>query len=103
MIKVNGNAGTISGPSAGSGIYMALLSAFYSDCALPSNLAITGCLETEKKELPNDNEPIPKKYQWRADRCTQCKKRSQIYHFIYNKDTHKLEQTINNATNPNTQ
>jgi predicted ATP-dependent protease len=62
-LKANSNVGTISGPSAGSGVYLALLSAFSSD-AIPKNLAITGTLDTEKKEIPTAQiEPIPKKYQ----------------------------------------
>ena len=102
-MKANSNATTVSGSSAGSGVYMALLSAFYSDCAIPKNLAITGALETEKKEIPAKIEPSPKKYQWRTDHCTQCGKYSQLYHFIYSKITGKLEQSFNNATNPESQ
>ena len=62
-MKANSNAGTVSGPSAGSGVYLALLSAFYSDCAIPRNLAITGALETEGEEIPTKIEFVPKKYQ----------------------------------------
>lgn len=102
VLKANSNATTVSGSSAGSGVYMALLSAFYSD-AIPKNLAITGELETEKKEIPSKIETQPKKCQWRADRCAQCQKRSQLYHLIYNKNLHKLEQSFSNATDPNSQ
>jgi predicted ATP-dependent protease len=63
VIKANSNASTISGPSAGCGVYMVLISAFLPNCAIPKNFAITGALDTEKKELPNDIEPVPKKYQ----------------------------------------
>lgn len=103
VLQANSNAIT-SGPSAGSGVYMAFLSACYSDCAIPKNLAITGELRTEKKEIPNQTESIPKKYQWQTNRCAQCNKRSQVYHFIYDKTTGKLEKNyLSNATNPDSQ
>lgn len=104
MLKANSNAGTISGSSAGVGVYMALLSAFYSDCAIPKNLAVTGALDTEKKEIPTKIEPSPKKYQWQANRCIQCGKRSKFFHFIYDKKTGKLEKNyLGNATDPDSQ
>jgi predicted ATP-dependent protease len=58
--KANNNVGTVSGSSAGSGVYITLLSAFYSD-PIPKNLAITGQFETEKKEIPNKISSVPKK------------------------------------------
>ena len=104
ILKANSKAGTISGPSAGSGVYMALLSAFYSDCTVPSNLAVTGELETEKKEIPTQIKPLTKKYQWQANRCAECNKRSDLYHFIYNKDLHKIEKSfISNAVSPDSE
>ncbi|CAI2187106.1 19476_t:CDS:2 [Funneliformis geosporum] len=57
------NAENISGPSAGSGVYLALLSAFYSDCAIPKNLAITGEFKVEGEEIPTKIKSFPKKYQ----------------------------------------
>jgi hypothetical protein len=63
VLKANSNVGTTSGTSAGSGIYLALVSAFYSDCAIPKNLAITGTLETEEEKMVTKNETSPKKYQ----------------------------------------
>jgi len=62
VLQANSNA-VISGPSAGSSVYMAFLSACYSDCAIPKNLAITGELKTEKKEIPTKSESVRKKYQ----------------------------------------
>lgn len=50
VLKANNNAGTISGGSAGSGVYLTLLSAFYSD-TIPKNLAITGAFKTEGEEI----------------------------------------------------
>jgi hypothetical protein len=103
VLQANSNS-IISGTSAGSGVYMAFLSACYSDCAIPKNLAITGELRTEKKEIPNQTESIPKKYQWQTNRCAQCNKRSQVYHFIYDKTTGKLEKNyFSNAVNPDSQ
>jgi hypothetical protein len=46
----------ISGPSAGSGCYVAFLSAFYSGCAISKNLAITGEFKTKREEIPTEIE-----------------------------------------------
>src|SRR6266480_621034 len=61
VLKPNDNS-TTSGGSAGSGVYLALLSAFYSS-TIPKNLAITGKLEVKKKETLNKIKPASKKYQ----------------------------------------
>ncbi|KLL01582.1 MAG: hypothetical protein MRERC_14c026 [Mycoplasmataceae bacterium RC_NB112A] len=85
VLKTNSGASIISSPSAGTGVYVALLSSFYSDFLIPKNLVIAGTLETDKKEIPHQIEPVSKKFRWQADHCTQCDRRSDVYHFIYDK------------------
>ncbi|MCE8168323.1 MAG: hypothetical protein I3273_07235 [Candidatus Moeniiplasma glomeromycotorum] len=103
VLQANDNA-VISGSSAGSSIYIAFLSACYSDCAIPKSLAITGELKVEKKEIPNEIRRIPKKYQWRTNLCSQCGNYSDVWHLIYDKETGKLEKHYTtNATDPNSQ
>ncbi|CAG8754398.1 2945_t:CDS:2, partial [Cetraspora pellucida] len=58
ILKINqsqgfADAATISGTSAGSGVYLALLNARFPNCALSKKLAITGVLDTEKKSTSN--------------------------------------------------
>lgn len=66
-------------------------------------MAITGALDTEKREVSNQIESVPKKYQWRTDRCVQCQNRSAVWHLIFNKADNKIEQSTRNATNPDTE
>ncbi|KLL05304.1 MAG: hypothetical protein MRERV_2c025 [Mycoplasmataceae bacterium RV_VA103A] len=75
VLKVN-SAATISGTSAGSGVYLALLSARFPNCALSKKLAITGVLDTEKKSTSVPIATNPKKYHWQGDHCVKCGKYS---------------------------
>jgi hypothetical protein len=103
VLKANSNFGTISGPSAGSGVYMALLSAFFK-YSIPKSLAITGEFKTENEQISTEIKFIPKKFRWQADLCANCNTRSLFYHSIYDKTTGKLNHgRFDNATDPDSQ
>jgi hypothetical protein len=57
--------------------------------------------QQKRKQKQNQIKEEIRQKEARKSHCSQCGKKSLVYHYIYNKNTNKLEQSYSNATDSN--